>query len=236
MVTKAVEEVSAPQTELVIEAPEAPEVKIPDDIQEKGQHFIDNYVARLKDMTDAHLQRSVAQIESGTPVIAGYQYWNCLTVGPIQFTSNPPYLPNKIVAAGDLCLMLGVIWVNPAPGPIATLSGTTVLGGRPYRLRFETVNLSTVTNGPDATFTGTFSSLAPVVSVFPWYWIPPNPGPNPNLLEVNLTADITTPNQPFAAFSTWHFDLDSEPPFLGLPPEGPHTQFERPARFLVYQR
>lgn len=233
MVTRAAEEVRAPQTELVIEAPG---IEIPDDIKQKSQQFIDNYVARLNEMTEAHLQRSMAAPEVGAPTIAGYQYWNCLTVGPIQFIGTPPYLPNKIVAAGNLALMLGVIWVNPAPGPNNTLPGTTVLGARDYRIRFETINLTTVTDGPDRTFTGTFLSPAPVVSVFPWFTIPPDPGLNPNLLEVNLTADITTKGQPFAAFSTWHLDPDSEPPFLVLPPAPPHLQFERPARFLVYRK
>jgi hypothetical protein len=144
-------------------------------------------------------------------------------------------LPNKIVSAGDACLMLGLIWINPALGPGGSLPGTTVLGGRPFRARFEGINLTTVANGPDATFTGTFSSPAPTVTPFV-FWMPtPDPGVNPALYEVNLTADVTLGGQPFAAFSTWHYDLDLEPPFLGRPVAGPHWQFERPARFLIYR-
>jgi hypothetical protein len=217
------------QEELVIETPS---IEVPEDIKEKATQFIENYKQRLLEMTDGYS----ATIESGGPqLVAGYQYWNCLTAGPVQFVGSPPYLPNKIVAAGELTLMLGVIWVNPASGPGGSLPGTVVLGARPYRARFETINLTNVTNGPDFTATGVFSSPAPVITFIPWWLIPPDPGVNPNLLQVNFTADITTMGQPFAAFSTWHLDPDSEPGFLILPPAPAHLQFERPATFLVYR-
>lgn len=232
MVTKTAEEIGVEQEEVVIQAAE---IEVAEEVQEKAQVFVDKYRSRLKQMTNAYVQRGMAEAEAGGPVIAGYNYINCLTVGPIQFIFGPPYLPNKIVAAGEAALMLGVIWINPAAGPSGTLPGTTVLGGRPWRARFEGMNLTIGANGPDATFTGTFPGIAPAITPLLWFMPTPNPGANPHLIEMNFTVDITLSGQPFAAFSTWHFDPDFEPAFL-RPAMGPHWQFERPARYLLYQQ
>jgi hypothetical protein len=132
--------------------------------------------------------------------------------------------------------MLGVVWINPLNGPGGSLPGTIVLGARHYRVRFETVNVSNVTDGPDAMFAGVFSSPAPIVSVYPFWFVPADPGPNPRLYETTLTCDIVEGGQPMAAFSTWHVDLDSEPPFLGLPGVPPGLQYDIPARYLVYRK
>jgi hypothetical protein len=222
------------QEELVIEAPR---IEVPEDLKHKADQFIENYTKKLERMTEGYSQRSLVEIEAGGPLlVGGYQYWNCLTVGPVQFLGNPPYLPNRIVAAGEVALMLGVIWINPVNGPGGSLPGTIVLGARPFRARFETVNLTTVTNGPDFTATGTFASPAPIATVIPWFLVPADPGNDPHLLEINFTADITTGGQPFAAFSTWHLDLDSEPPFMGLPPISPNLLQRIPTRVLVYRQ
>lgn len=234
MVTKTAEAMATAQEEVVVQAPE---IEVSEDIQAKAQVFIDAYRKRLLKATEAYSHRMEAEIEAGEPQLAaGYQYWNCLTVGPIQFFGNPPYRPSKIIAAGEASLMLGVIWINPVNGPGGSLPGTIVLGGRPFRARFEGVDLTNVANGPDMTFAGVLASPAPVVTLLT-YWMPtPDPGINPRLYEMNFTADVTLPGQPFAAFSTWHFDPDLEPGFLGLGPVGPHWQFERPARFLIYRK
>jgi hypothetical protein len=234
MATRTAENVRSPQKEVVIKAPET---GVSAEATENAQIFVDHMVRRLEMQTQDYVRRSAAEIEAGGPqLVGGYQYWNCLTIGPVQFISNPPFLPSKIVAAGEPALMVGLVWVNPALGPGGSLPGTTVLGGRSYRIRFESINLSTVANGPDATFTGMFNSPASVVTAFTWWMPTPDPGVNPALYEVNLTADISLGGQPFAAFSTWHYDLDLEPPFLGLPGMGPQIEHERPARFLIYHQ
>lgn len=223
----------------IIVNPMTPQVEIPADINEKALTFMDSYYRYLQARTDAYIERSAngngeLQQEAGEPVYLGYQFWNALTVGPIQFTWNPPYRPSKIIAAGELTLMLGVVWINPAPfGPF---SGRIILGGRNYRTRFETINLSNVSNGPSAMFTGHFSAPAPTINFFPWWFIPGDPGQNPDLYETTLTADITDPAQPFAAFSTWHQDLDVEPGFLGRPTRWPEWQYDVPAKFMVYRK
>ena len=214
------------------------EIAISDEIAEKARLFIENYVNFLSERTEAYMYRMAeARPEAAEPtLVSGYQYWNCLTVGPIQFTGNPPYRPSKIIAAGEPTLMLGVLWINPANSDGGGLPGTVVLGGRHYRVCFETSNLSTVSDGPDGVFMGSFSNPASVINVFPWWFVPTDPGDRPNLLETTLTADIVETGQPLAAFSTWHVDLDQEPAFLSLPTAGAHLQFERPARFLVYRK
>ncbi len=218
------------------------EEQVPEEILAKAEAYIDNYAGMLMERTEAYLLRleqaeAEAAPEVGEPVLAGgYQYWNCLTRGPLQFFGNPPYRPSKIIAAGEWALMVGVVWINPANGPGGSLPGTVVLGDRDYRVRFETINLSDVVNGPDRLFIGTFGNPANAVNTFSWWFRPGDPGPNPKLYETTLTADIVQMGQPLAAFSTWHFDPDVEPGFLGLPTRPEHWQFERPARFLVYRK
>ena len=213
-------------------------LQVPAEIQDRAQHVVDNYVAFLQERTQAYVQRMTApRPEAGEPTLpGGYQYWNCLTVGPYQFMTDPPYRPSKIIAADEWALMLGIVWINPLNSPGGGLSGTIVLGARDYRVRFETINLSDVANGPDRQFAGTFPSPAPVVNTFLWWFRPSDPGRNPNLYETTLTADIVQIGQPMAAFSTWHYDADTEPTFLGRPTVYPHWQHDIPARFLVYQK
>lgn len=212
------------------------------EVEEKAAYFMDNYLGFLKERTEAYVHRMAdLKAEGATAELSeartrlGYQYWNVLTVGPIQFFGDPPWRPSKIIAAGEWTLLLGVVWVNPAADPGGGVPGTVVLGGRDYRVRFETVNLTTVSNGPDRTFTGTFPPV-PGIHFFPWYFRAGDPGINPNLYQTHLTADITNVAQPFAAFSTWHLDLDSEPGFLGLPSQYARWTYDQPCRYLVYRK
>jgi hypothetical protein len=224
-------------------------IEVPQDVEEKAANFMDNYVSVLKERTEAYVNRMAdlkarmadrkangATAELGEPITRlGYQYWNVLTVGPIQFFGDPPWRPNKIIAAGELALILGVVWINPAADPGGGVPGTVVLGGRNYRIRFETINLTNVTNGPDATFTGTFPAV-PGIQLFPWFFVPGDPGPNPYLFQTRLTADITNVAQPFAAFGTWHLDLDTEPGFLRLPTQRGQFEHDIPCEYLVYRK
>jgi len=218
------------------------EIELTPEVEEKASYFMDNYLSYLKERTEAYMTRMADRrvngpvIEMGEPITRlGYQYWNVLTVGPIQFLGDPPWRPNKIIAAGELTLLLGVVWVNPAADPGGGVPATVVLGGRSYRIRFETIDLTNVTNGPDRTFTGTFPAV-PGIHFFPWFFRPRDPGLNPRLYQTHLTADITNIAQPFAAFGTWHLDLDREPGFLGLPNQNAQFEHDVPCRYLVYRR
>ena len=217
-------------------------VELTPEVEEKAAYFMDNYHSYLKERTEAYVNRMAdrkangAVAEIGEPITRlGYQYWNVLTIGPIQFLGDPPWRPNKIIAAGELTLLLGVVWVNPAADPGGGVPGTVVLGGRSYRIRFETIDLTNVSNGPGATFTGTFPAV-PGIQFFPWYFRPRDPGLNPQLFQAHLTADITNVAQPFAAFGTWHLDLDREPGFLGLPTQDARFEHDVPCQFLVYRK
>jgi hypothetical protein len=226
------------EEELTVHQDASTDIEIPAEIKEKAQQFIDNYVAYLKERTQAYVHRMAeAKPEAGEPVLAGgYQYWNCLTVGPIQFYTDPPYRPSKIIAAGELTLMLGVVWINPANSPGGGLPGTIVLGGRTCRMSFETINLSDIANGPEKHRTINFDNPAEVINRFRWRFRPADPGANPSLYETTLTADIVETGQPMAAFSTWHLDLDLEPGFLRRPTVARQWQYDIPARFLVYRK
>lgn len=230
MTTMTAEETRAAQAEVVISAEE---------IDQKLKAVGDSLVAKLEKYTEDYGKRLEAQAalpELATPNLpGGYQYWNVLTAGPYQFFANPPYRPGKIIAAGRPAYMIGLIWVNPLNGPGASLPGTIVLGGRPYTMRFESINLTDVVNGPTGVFPGVFGSPANVVTPIYWQIPTPDPGASPNLYEVNMTIDVTLGGQPFAAFSTWHWDPDFEPPFLGRPPMPNHWQFERPARYMIFR-
>ena len=215
---------------------------ISSEVKEKAAHFMDNYMSYLAERTEAYVQRMAdlkaqgATAELGGPITAlGYQYWNVLTIGPIQFFGNPPWRPSRIIAAGEVALLLGVVWVNPAADPGGGVPGTVVLGGRNYRINFETINLTTVANGPGAAFVGAFPAV-PGIQLFPWFFIPADPGVNPNLYQTYMTADITNVAQPFAAFSTWHLDPDTEPGFLGLPTQPAGWEHEKPCQYLVYRK
>jgi len=224
-------------------------VEVSPEVEEKAAYFMDNYLTSLKQYTEAYVNRMAdlkARIADRKAADAtaelsevrtrlGYQYWNVLTIGPLQFFGDPPWRPNRIIAAGEVALILGVVWVNPAADPGGGVPGTVVLGGRDYRIRFETINLTSVTNGPDATFTGTFPPV-PGIHVFPWFFVPRDPGPNPYLFQTHLTADITNIAQPFAAFGTWHLDPDSEPGFLGLPTQRGGFEHDVPCQYLVYRK
>lgn len=234
----------------------------PAEIKEKAHHFIDNYVASLKEHTEAYKRRMAEPKPQpqwgGRALVGGYQYWNCLLVGPIQFYGDPPYRPSKIIAHGEESLMLGVVWVNPAFSPGGGVSGTEFFAGRQCRLGFETINLSTVTNQPFEWKTVTFQSPAEVIHVYPWLRTWPDPGPQPQLYETYFTADLTSEGLSFAAFNTWHYDIDREPSFLAELPQLPDTNpglpthsdvpttiwvpprypwvREGPAKFLVYHK
>jgi hypothetical protein len=157
-------------------------------------------------------------------------------IGPIQFFGDPPYRPAKIIAAGQLAYFLGVIWINPLNSPGGGIPGTVALGSRTHISFFETVNLTNVSNGPDFVSPGTFPGPAPVITVVPWFFIAPNPGPRPTIYETHFAVDIAQPGQPFAALATWHLDVDFEPAFLGVPPAWPQWRHDIPARYLVYSQ
>ena len=210
----------------------------PDDVQEQVQSMLDNFKASLVDRTSANVQRALAQRERGAapeigePFFAGYEFWDIFAVGPQQLIFPPfTFQPQKIVAGGELVLHVAVLFINPLATPGGGPSATQYLGNRGFRVRFEQIDLTNVVKFTSFTFVGTFPSPAPVISVFPVFTVPANPGPNPRLVELNVTADITDPAQPIAAFGTQWFDIEEDPGFpLPIPPGFKQV----PLRYLIY--
>jgi hypothetical protein len=224
---------------------EGSKVDVPPETEEAARAWIDDYRAKLTRQTESYLDRQAdyfAELASrqvatiGEPTHVGYVYWDLISISPIQFVALPPYQPSKIIASNELALFQAVLFINPATNIFNPISATTILGGRDFRVRFEQVNLTDVTNGPDFTFIGTFPSPAPALTFFSQFIIAPDPGQNSRLVEQNVTADITDIAQPFAAFATNQFDVDSDPGFLNIPPQPPQFQHDIPLRYLIYSK
>lgn len=224
--------------EITVEAAGATE-QPPAEVQEKAQLVKEQISARVEEQTMAWVEAATKEVKpaAADPGLLGYQYWNILTFGPYQFFGDPPYRPSKIIAAGEWAVLYALVWINPLNSPGGGLSGTTVFGARNYNAYFESINLTTVTNGPDHHIPGVFPSPAPVFTWLEWWFNPANPGARPNLYEVNVTFDVVELGQPMAAFNTWHWDPDFEPGVPWYVPDVlPRWQHDIPARFMVYKK
>jgi len=181
-----------------------------------------------------------------------YAWWNLLLAGPFQAVApGGPFRPSKIVRIGEPGFMLAALWRNPAPLPGGpNPSAAQIMAPFRYTVRLETMNLSSVSNGPDfapvvnAAFGPGFTNIH--VLPLPAF-APPQEG-RPTLYEANAVVDVLGVGPglpPFAGFSTWVLDPDNEPPFffpfipgvgpVFIPGVGPRLQHDTPARFLVYR-
>lgn len=101
-------------------------------------------------------------------------------------------------------------------------------------MTLDQCNLSTCSALSHQVITDTFSSPAPSLTFNLFALATPDPGPDPALIEANVTVDIVDPGQPYAAFATNFFDIDDDPGFLFVPPVTPGIRHEQPNRYLVY--
>jgi hypothetical protein len=191
-------------------------------------------------MKEAMERREAEIAEPIGPVFPLYPYWNLLLAGPFQPLGGPggPFLPHKIMRAGDPAFMLGALWRNPAcinwvcPAP----SACELMSGWNAQVWLRTCNLTTCTRGPSfGPFNIVFTPFPNCTNIFEIpITFPTPPQGEPDLYEANATVDITGPGVvSFAGYSTWVFDPDSDP-FPPLPGVGPQLQYDIPARFLVY--
>jgi hypothetical protein len=198
---------------------------------------VEGYVERLEATGNGRAEeREAGTAEAGEVTVGTYVGLDVLAYSPIQSIATPPYEPHKIIRGGEQAVIWALVFVNPAvdiPNGFA-IPATVQLGGRGFRVRCEHIDLTNVSNGPDFTFTGTFGSPAPSLLWFPFVFTAPDPGVNPRLMEANITVDITDMAQPWAAFATWHFDIESDPGFLGIPSAPSQLQHDIPMRYLVY--
>jgi hypothetical protein len=179
-------------------------------------------------------KQSLGEVTVGT-----YVALDVLAYSPIQSITFPPYEPSRIIAGGEDAVIWAAVFINPAVDVVQgfAVPATVQLGGRRLRVRLEQINLSSVTNGPDQTFTLTLPSPAPSLIWVPFFFTAADPGVNPALFEANITVDIADAAQPYAAFATHHISVDAEPAFLWVPPEpGWQLLHNIPMRYLVYRQ
>jgi hypothetical protein len=224
------------------------QVELPQDIKVLAQKELDDWVASLTERTMSYVRTTQriargAQPEAGEPWIPGpppYLFWDMLVAGPYQIfhSGTGPYRPSKIIRDGEFAFMLGVLWRNPGSlggGP----SAAELMNSRDFRINFELMNLTTVSNAILPGINGTFADyptnfLTPFILPF----MPSNPSGegHPDLYEMNVTCDLTSGAQSMAAFATWVYDPDTEPGFLFRPTMTQGWEHERPIRFMVYTK
>lgn len=219
-----------------------PEAEVPDE----AQAWMERQNARLTRRVEEYMDRleatqngrvvEEAGAEAGEVTVGTYVGLDVLAYSPIQSVFPPPYEPHKVIRGGEQAVIWALMFINPAVDVSQgfAIPATVQLGGRSFRVRCEHIDLTNVANGPDFTFTGTLGSPAPSLTWFPFVFTAPDPGVNPRLMEANITVDITDMAQPWAAFATWHFDIESDPGFLGVPSVPPQLQHDIPMRYLVY--
>jgi hypothetical protein len=221
---------------------EGPQVQAPGHVQAGVENILKQMKAKMAGHVGKNVQKALMANGQGPQVMAGevvddagYEYWDILAISPQQFIAPPfTFRPHKVVAGGEFVLLTAVLFINPLATTGGGPSATTHLGGRDFRIRFEQVDLTNVANGADFTLVGQFSPIAPVISIFSVLTLAPNPGPNPQLVELNVTADITNPGQPYAAFATQWFDIENDP---GWPvPRQGGLRNPVPLRYLVYPK
>ena len=113
-------------------AEKAAEIYQPDELEKHANIIMKAWEVRLQKQTDEYIKRVVAYKKqekvtteiaepwSLPPLAPPYPWWNVLLAGPFQpgVTTVPhvppgPYLPHKIIAAGEPAFMVGAVWRNP---------------------------------------------------------------------------------------------------------------------------
>jgi hypothetical protein len=234
-----------------------PQVKaLEEEVQRKLEDWTGQYKEQVTQLTTAKPQaEGAAEIAEPTSRFFGitYQWFDLLAVGPFQQVApGGPFLPHRIIRAGEPARMIAALWRNPLPLPGGpNPSAAQIMSPFRFTVRGETVNLNRVTNGPDfVPVTGTFGGGFVNIVSMPLPAIPPADAPSegrPTLLEVNLTIDILGVGPglpPFAGFATRWFQPDLQPPFMFpfipgvgpvvVPGVGPGVQNEVPVRVLIY--
>lgn len=216
----------------------------PEEAQAQAQQWATGYLAKLTERTESRLaqlpgaKEGAAQPHIGEPTVGPYVAFDVAATSPIQVTGLPPYQPSKIIAAGEPAFIVTYMFVNP----VADLAHgfavppTVQLAGRQWRLTLDQIDLKTGQPLPAQVRAGTFPGPAPLLTVQVFGLATPNPGPDPALIEANITLDIVDPAQPYAAFVTSFFDVDDDPGFLFVPPAPPAWRHELPNRYLIYRR
>ena len=211
---------------------------------ERATKWANDYAARLTEGTMRKLAEVAGHANGsngirpaiGEPTVGPYVAFDVVATSPIQFGGPPPYQPSKIIAAGEPAFIVAFMFVNNLvdTGHGFAVPPSVQLGGRTWRMTLDQGNLTTGGVLPHLVVTGTFGATAGLVTPVVFSLATPNPGPDPALIEANVTVDIVDPGQPYAAFATNFLDVDNDPGFLGVPPAAPGFRHELPNRYLIY--
>ena len=230
-------------------APAATGVDTSQDVAlERATQWANEYAARLTERYQSNLAKQnghssgglaphIGEVTTGDPVTGFYVAFDVAVTSPIQFGGPPPYHPSKIIKAGESAFIIAFMFANPN---VDILHGFAVpanvqLSNRHWRMTLDQLNLGTGAALTQQVVTSAFVGRAPVLTqvVFALPTLA-SPGPNPSLIEANVTVEITDPAQPYAAFATNFFDVDYDPSFLGIPSTSAGWRNELPNRYLLY--
>jgi hypothetical protein len=234
-------------------APSAEDSAPADPEQEQAEQWAADYAARINDSMGPRLSllgqsqngsnggpngsNGAVQPRIGDVKVGQYVSFDVAATSPIQITGLPPYQPGKVIAAGEKAYLVAIGFVNPVPSISHgfAVPATVQLGGRKWRMSLD---LADITHGTHTTLvrTGTFNSVADVLTVRVFELPTPDPGADAAVYEANVTFDIVDKAQPYAAFATSFLDVDSDPGFLFVPPAPPGWRHDLPNRYLVYDK
>jgi hypothetical protein len=237
---------------------QGPVVEAPADIQEAAKDWTDRYLANALSNSEKYLERLEAQLSGKAQPNGGaglgeqtsltgpfpYVAYDVVSIAPIQFVPmifGPPFLPNRIAASGELMLLQALMFINPISSAAAGFlnPATVQCGLRDFSVTIDLLNITTGAPLPSIVFSGTYPAIAPTLQLFQAFVVAP-PVARTQLIEMNVTAEIVTAAQPFAAFATWHVDTDNEFPWFGSPVSPParaaQLEHDIPVRFMVYPR
>ncbi len=111
---------------------------------------------------------------------ASYVAFDVAVTSPLQFIGLPPYLPNKIITAGNFAYHHAFIFANPVvdiPNGFAVrrvIPANVQLGGLPWRATLDLTNL-TVGSTTNLVVNGVFPGPADVIT--PVFFLLPTAGP-----------------------------------------------------------
>lgn len=219
---------------------------VPENMRKQAESLIQKVETKLTRKLNSAMEAAYKKLDdagsrAGGPIdpYIGYETWDIGVYAPFKLDVPPmAYAPNKIIGSGEPVLFLAVLFINPLPY-YQMPPATTNLAGERVRVRFENVNLTDVSSGPNHTVQWTLGAPAPFLTFIPWVHVPANAGPNPASMELNVTADITEAASPYAAFANQWMDFETDPgwPLPGLLPEvSGGLKQQIPLRYLVYPK
>jgi hypothetical protein len=238
----------------VAEAPAPPETVAAgastsaEQARELATQWANEQAARLTQRGQSNLARSNGHSNGGVaPRIGGpttdlggppYVAFDVVATSPITIAGPQLiYPPSKIIPAGSLSFLVAFIYTNPFPGNGWLVPASVQLGARPWRMTLDQANLTTGAMQPIEVVNDVFPSTAPMITPVLFLLPTPNPGPDPWLIEANVTVYVDIPGQPFAAFATNFYDIDNDPGFPFFPPipaQNANWRYDLPNRYLIF--